>query len=203
MKHERSPLCLSSEGYFKEEVEMASRKLQLDTLPQTKAYLVDLLRHYMDASNLFDEESLSGKRQRSTLASLYLKASNETETVKHHTLKKLGDTSLYISGFFAESLSRKLVDVNYYVDMGGTAYTLLAKDTKEESSRKIFNELSNKFVQFVDILSWISKKASIQTEANLIQVYESYLKTKSQVAKEILISKGILFTLASESDSEN
>ncbi len=199
MKHERSSLCLSSEGYFKEEVEVASRKLRLDTLPQTKAYLVDLLRHYMNASNLFDEESLSGKKQRSTLAALYLKAFNETEAVKYHTLKKLGDTSLYISGFFAESLSRKFVDVNYYVDMGGAAYTVLAKDTKKDTSRKIFNELSSKFVQFVDILSWISKKSAIQTESNLIQIYESYLKTRSQVARDILVSKGILVTPLSES----
>ena len=38
------------------------------------------------------------------------------------TLKQVGDLSLFLSGFFADSLQRKLVDVDYYVSIGGYAY---------------------------------------------------------------------------------
>jgi len=37
-------------------------------------------------------------------------------------MQRLGDTALFIAGVFADSLNRKLVDVDYYVAMGGTAY---------------------------------------------------------------------------------
>ena len=37
------------------------------------------------------------------------------------SLKQIGDVSLFISGFFSDSLRRKLVDVDYYVSIGGGA----------------------------------------------------------------------------------
>ena len=38
------------------------------------------------------------------------------------SLKQIGDVSLFVSGFFSDSLRRKLVDVDYYVSIGGVAY---------------------------------------------------------------------------------
>ena len=46
------------------------------------------------------------------------------------TLKQVGDTSLYVAGFFAESLTRSLVDVDYYVGLGQTAYAQLARSLR-------------------------------------------------------------------------
>jgi len=43
------------------------------------------------------------------------------------TLKEVGDTSLYVAGFFAKSLTRSLVDVDYYVGLGQSAYAQLAR----------------------------------------------------------------------------
>jgi hypothetical protein len=42
-------------------------------------------------------------------------------------LKEVGDTALVLSGFFAESLARGLVDVDYYVSLGKSAYGQLAR----------------------------------------------------------------------------
>ena len=61
-------------------------------------------------------------------------AQNSEPIVRFELLKKLGDRSLYISGFFADSLQRKVVDVDYYAEMGGVAYGALADSAVEEVS---------------------------------------------------------------------
>ena len=40
----------------------------------------------------------------------------------------MGDTALFVSGFFADSLSRGLVDLGYYKAMGGHAYARLSRE---------------------------------------------------------------------------
>ena len=42
-------------------------------------------------------------------------------------LRQVGDHSLFISGFFADSLNRSLVDVDYYIQLGECAYGSLAR----------------------------------------------------------------------------
>ena len=42
-------------------------------------------------------------------------------------LRYLGDFSLFTSGFFSDSLSRRAVDVDYYVSMGEFAYGSLSR----------------------------------------------------------------------------
>ena len=42
-------------------------------------------------------------------------------------LREIGDTSLYVSGFWSESLDQRAIDVAYYIDMGGSAYGELAR----------------------------------------------------------------------------
>ena len=42
-------------------------------------------------------------------------------------LQRLGDVSLFMAGFFAQSFERKLVDIDYHIAMGGRAYGTLAE----------------------------------------------------------------------------
>ena len=71
-------------------------------------------------------------------------------------LRDVGDTSLYVSGFFAESLQRKLVDVDYYIQMGGAAYgSWRAASAATRNSAvfgEVYDELGAKFPRFVDVL---------------------------------------------------
>jgi len=64
-------------------------------------------------------------------------------------LRKLGDAGSFISGLFADSLNRKLVDIDYYIAMGGSAYSYwhdLAKTDPEQSQHNcLFSELTKRF----------------------------------------------------------
>ena len=49
-------------------------------------------------------------------------------TLAHDAVLQIGDVSLFTSGFFADSLRGKLVDVDYYVNIGGAAYNACRSD---------------------------------------------------------------------------
>ena len=155
-------------------------------------YIVDLLEHYLFADNLYDTEDESGKRQRSTLAEMLLAASQSHKNEKIKILKKLGDSSLYISGFFGPSLNRKTVDVSYYVHMGCTAYDSLSTTIQETTFARVYQEISRRFVEFVDALTYIREKSLVtHSGKNLFQLMDFYYQTGSSLAREELIKSGV------------
>lgn len=182
----------SPREFFCHRVETAFSKLKFNPLPQSRDYLVGLLEHFMISRNLFPMDEESGRTRRETLAEMYLKAQNAPAPVRVDLLKKLGDSSLYISGFFGDSLSRKIVDIDYYVDMGGVAYSALATTASDERMSQVFNEFSSRFTAFVDALTFISQEALIQSNEDLLKLYDRYMATGSRLAEGQLLEKGLL-----------
>jgi hypothetical protein len=176
-------LFLSPQDFFTEVVDDALKERKVKTVPLAHKYLVNLLQHYISAENL---------EHRETLAELFLKAANSDHNQRIELLKKLGDRSLYISGFFADSLQRKVVDIDYYRDMGCSAYSTLAGTIREDSLSVVFREFSDKFIEFVEVLNIISSKAQMQSENNILRLYETYAKTGSETAREKLLEKGLI-----------
>src|SRR5262245_61790020 len=96
-------LFASPRQFFTDRIDEAAKRLKFQPLPASRVYLADLLQQFMFTEKLPQE----------TLAELFLRAHNSPQPKKTDLLKKLGDTSLYISGFFGDSLARKLVDIAY------------------------------------------------------------------------------------------
>ena len=187
-----SEIFLSSHDFFEEIVSDAFKQRNLRTLPFVKTYLVGLLEFYVPASNLFDDFDSSGKRTRETLAETFLKAQNAEPHTRIELLKKLGDRSLYISGFFSDSLQRKLVDVDYYADMGCAAYSSLAANVSDDMIARLYSEFASRFFEFADVLGYISSIAHITDEENIMRLYETYAKTGSETARSKLNEKGLI-----------
>lgn len=190
--HASPDLFQSSREFFTQMIQDAFDRRQIKTLPLATSYLVDLLEHYLITEHLFDEEDQSGRKTRESLAMLFLKAGQSEPRVRRELLKKLGDTSLYISGFFADSLQRKTIDVDYYVEMGGAAYSSLASSVTEESYSELYREFSRRFLDFVEALTYISTQSQIQANNNLLRMYDIYAQTGSAIAREQLLEKGII-----------
>jgi len=190
--HSKAEFLVQPKEYFYEVVREALSRRKIKTSPLAENYLVQLLEHFMDADNLYHVDEDSGQREHKTLAELFLKAVNAAGSTQVELLKNLGDTSLYISGFFGESLDRKVVDLDYYVGMGGAAYGSLSKTVPDESFRMVYGELSVKFVEFVDALTYISTKSLVQGNENILRLYNKYVNTGSDLAREQLLEKGIV-----------
>ncbi len=185
-------LVLSSRDYFSQIVRDAFEERNIRTFPLAESYLVGVLQFHVAAENLFDETDSSGRKTKATLAETFLRATNAEPATKVELLKKMGDRSLYVSGFFGDSLQRKTVDIDYYAEMGGSAYATLAGCVKEDTAAKLYNEYARRFSEFADVLTYISTKSSLTDESNIMRLFEAYNLTGSEVAREKLLEKGLI-----------
>ncbi len=181
-----SNLFVSPEDYFTEVVRQGLEQRRIKTFPHVETYLVNLLQHYLDARNLFNDQA------NQTLAEMMLIAHNSEPAIKTDMLKKLADRSLYISGFFGDSLNRKVVDIDYYANMGGSAYASLAHFTKEDTTAKVYGAFSKNFMDYVDVLTVISHMSLIKSNESILRLYDRYMRTGSELAREKLVEMGVL-----------
>lgn len=193
-QHASLELFVSPQIFFQELVQKGLSQRKIQTYPFVESYLVNLLQHYLDARNLFDSkyENESGQRAPQTLAETYLLAQSAEPQIKAELLRKLGDRTLYISGFFGDSLSRKIVDIDYYADIGGAAYASLAHCTREDTLAKVYGTFAERFLEFVDVLTYISHHSFIKSDQSILRLYDRYMRTGSALAKEKLVEMGVL-----------
>jgi hypothetical protein len=84
--------------------------------------------------------------------------------------------------------------------MGITAYSSLSDLVSESSNAKVFHEIAVKFTDLTDLLTVISQESMIRNDQSILRLYESYLKTGSELAKERLTDLGVI--PISEQDSK-
>lgn len=187
-------LFVSPEGYFQELVQKGLNQRKIQTFPLVETYLVNLLQYYLDARNLFESEYIdeSGQRAPQTLAEMFLLAQSADSFARMEMLRKLGDRTLYISGFFGDSLSRKIVDIDYYADIGGAAYASLARYTREDTMARVYGAISERFLDFVDVLTYISHQSLVKSDQSILRLYERYMRTGSELAREKLAEMGVV-----------
>ena len=120
--------------YFRELVESAMTRQQLHAGDLTSFYLVNLLCQFVrpDAGQALG-------RSGEPLAFRLARALETGGSEQRARLRKLGDFSLFTSGFFSDSLNRGAVDVDYYVSMGEYAYGSLSRDDSAWGPARIEN----------------------------------------------------------------
>jgi hypothetical protein len=182
-------------GYFLDSVERAMHSLRVRAGADTVNYVVNLLALYARSEELY-ELTPSGPDIR-PLAFMYQDALEApTRAQRQSALRRLGDVALFIGGFFAQSLVRKLVDVDYYIAMGGAAYSALSESlrTREpaQSHGVVFEELARKFPGFVDVLAEVSASAQPSSDTNILRLYEIWLRTGSARARSRLVGLGVV-----------
>ncbi len=183
--------------YFRELVTKALENQRLSTFPEAEFYLVNLLNQFMTADRLYWRGPKGavpkGAVKDESLVAMLKKALEQPEPQAQSALfRHMGDVSLYVAGFFQDSLNRKLVDVDYYIDMGGTAYRQVAARSDEEILKTLYGELAEKFGSFVDILAEVSDQTAHRSERDLLRTYELWVRTRSERAAKALQEAGIL-----------
>jgi hypothetical protein len=173
----------SAVEYFKELVDGALAHQGIVAGELTAFYVVQLLAGFLQRPA--DDESDA------PLALRLARALEAGGMSQRASLRQIGDDSLFISGFFSESLSRKLVDVDYYVSIGGVAYTALSRNETDAFS-PVFAELADKFVGFVDVLSEVSERSHFGTNRDLLRLYEKWLRTGSRRSGQLLVEQGVV-----------
>jgi hypothetical protein len=185
------PRVLSRETpmeFFREQLARAMEHQKISTSAFTEWYLVNLLSACVkgdgspQAERGYDE---------TPLALLYVRAMEASRLERARLLRLLGDTALFVSGFFGDSLHRGLVDLGYYRAIGGRAYARLGHETGAAAGPPVFQELATRFMEFVDLLQEVSEASRLGAPTSVVALYERWLETGSRRAASLLAGQGI------------
>ena len=172
--------------YFKELVESALARQHLQAGDLTEYYLVNLLCQYIRL------DSKTGVSDHGEPLAFRLARALESGGLEQRTrLRSLGDFSLFMSGFFADSFRRRSIDVDYYKSMGEYAYGSLSR-SDDDAFAEVFAELARRFVGYMDVLSDISERTALASSADVLRLYEKWLRTGSARDGRRLIERGVL-----------
>ena len=169
--------------YFKELVDGALARQGLVANDLTSFYVVHLLAGFI--------ERRAGGEDDAPLGIRLARALDAGGVEQRASLKQIGDLSLFVSGFFADSLRGKLVDVDYYASIGGVAYQALSRYETDTFS-PAFAELAEKFLAFVDVLSEVSERSSCASNMDLLRLYERWLRSGSRRSGQLLVERGVV-----------
>lgn len=136
-----------------------------------QSYLVFLLMHYVNTSELAD----------SVLAIEYLNSFELRGRGQREQLCEVGDKCLLYSGLFPGRAERRQVRISYYVELGMTAYALLANSLAGVKA-KMFEKLSGRFVSLMDVLQTTRELGTEQPALAPLQAMELWNDTGSQHA---------------------
>ncbi|HJR69584.1 MAG TPA: hypothetical protein VKA43_06055 [Gammaproteobacteria bacterium] len=193
MRAHRVHAVTSLQEFFKDSVAEAMAKQGVAADDHTAYYVVNLLTLFARHDALYERGEPGPGLQPLALLLAAAAESPHRET-RNAMLRRVGDTSLFVAGFLGDGFARKLVDVDYYIDMGGAAYGRLSdsmRGTREgRAFGAVFAELAAKFGEFVDVLAEIrdsGKAAAI----DVLRLYELWLKTRSRRAARLLREHGL------------
>ncbi|HET9388988.1 MAG TPA: hypothetical protein VFO44_05020 [Steroidobacteraceae bacterium] len=179
--------------FFKDELHGALEKQQVAVEDQTEHYVVNLLTAFA-RSEAFYESTPEGRRVKPLVVMLSEALEAPCPEDRNRSLQRLGDVSLFVAGFFAQSFARKLIDVDYHIAMGGRAYATLAETLSRGRSRvlgNVFGELARKFQPLVDALNEVSETSYTHSDKDILRLYEIWLKTGSRRSYDLLRRLGV------------
>lgn len=179
--------------YFHDALQGALAHQRVAVEDQTEHYVVNLLTLFSRSEQLY-EQTAGGVRLKPLVQMLSEALEAPSAQERELGLQRLGDASLFIAGFFAHSFARKLIDIDYHIAMGGGAYGTLANGAcrgRRQALGRVFAELAAKFLPLVDALGEISDAARRYTQADVLRLYELWLKTGSPRARGLLRRLGI------------
>ena len=143
------------------------KELSTYNLPlNIKSYLIDLLCFYLYSEQLFEKKNGETKSHEKTIIEWYKKSLCSSPREKLYLFKKIGDFSLYLSGFFREAVKKKLVHLSYYEEIGRTAYYYVSQSYPPKSN--IFKDLAKEFPKISEILFFIQKRSSRQNQTKYL-----------------------------------
>lgn len=171
---------------FHELVEQALEAQGVASSETTEFYLVHLLERFAHPQkpDLLDPP----------LGVEFLRAGELPPVQRFDTLRRVADTSLFVTGMFVDSLDRSLVGPDYYTALGRNAYARLSSETGRGQLADSFVELAERFPDFVRVLGVISELELFRNEAGALRLYKRWLQTGSAREADLLIRRGLIPT---------
>ena len=181
--------------YFRESIDTVIDNQGVDVDPHAAHYVVNLLTLFARSEDLYEDHGEAyGLKPLALMMADAAAASNAVE--RTFSLQRIGDVALFVAGFFADGLAHKLVDLDYYINMGGTAYGSLSDEIRGTARGRaladVYRELARKFQIVVDVLNEVRDSARGSSDIDLLRTYEVWLRTGSKRAAGLLRKNGVV-----------
>ena len=181
--------------YFRESIDAAIESQGVRVDPHAAHYVVNLLTIFSRSEDLYeDHNDVYGIRPLALMLADAATARSQAE--RSFSLQRIGDVALFIAGFFADSLAHKVVDLDYYIYMGGNAYGSLSEEIRGTARGRalagVYRELAYKFQVVVDVLNEVRDGARNSSDIDVLRTYEVWLRTGSKRAAELLKQNGVI-----------
>jgi len=173
------------QGYFFERLNALNKKSLCPVPESVIFYSSDVLDKFALSQDFF--EVSEGKIREKILGIKLLEASKLNRDEQKRVYKDVADMSLMVCGFFFESTQKKLVDNQYYSQIGKMAYSHL--DSVAPSFLDIpsfYNMFATCFESITTLMSLMATQNRSGLESNLI--FKKVLKEESVSEKEMLVS---------------
>ena len=116
-------LSTNLKGFFFENLSEINKK-SLCPVPESVIYYSsDVLDKFALSQDFF--ETSDGKVREKILGMKLLEATQVSRDEQKKIYKEVGDMSLMVCGYFSESVNKKIVDTQYYAQLGKMAYSHL------------------------------------------------------------------------------
>lgn len=192
--HDRVVPVTNLRDFFRESIDLAIDNQGVRVDPHTSHYVVNLLTIFARSEELYEDD---GDNYGVRPLALMMADAADAPTVEQRSLslQRLGDVALFTAGFFADSLADKPVDIDYYINMGGSAYGSLSDairgTTRGRALVDVYCELAGKFHKLVDVLHEVRDGAGKSSDVNVLRTYEIWRKTGSKRAEALLKQNGV------------
>lgn len=178
--------------YFRDGLTEAASKQKVGLDDPLREYLVQLLTSFSGRDALLTDELTDLLDE--PIGVQVLKAMQSPPARRYQTLKQIGDYSLYVTGFFADSISRSLNDEKYFIDLGAGAYrgaaNSLTRGGAENPFRALLHHLGEHFVELVDLLNELSERC-FNREQDVLRLYDRFASTGSPRVAARLAHMGV------------
>ena len=123
-----------------------------------------------------------------TFVALYQHACEVSNSQAIQIYREMGDRALFVSGYFRQSLKRRLVGVDYYQHMGAMAYSAIA--SQSHSFGVLFAEMAQNFALCSNLLRELWIKLQTRPE-DLLSLYQEWLESREPAIARHLKCYGI------------
>jgi hypothetical protein len=196
MRESQPDIDLASDlqSFFQHLVDDAVKTQHVAATEAAEYYLAGLLADYAKPDR-FEAETLDRP-----LTLLLDEALHAAGHERFERLRCLGDGVLYTSGFFADHLSTRGVELRYVRTLGARAYDSAAVMLRQNAHEglgapDVFRELADNFAMFAEVVARVADvlqaNSAHNSDQQVVRMYERWVRTGSAPLAAALAGCGL------------
>ena len=176
-------ISVSPAEYFRQRVASVMKQQQAEIDHEVEFYIVNMMCDFIQPQKVassFDQP----------LALNLLAAMEATGSEQQLKFKALGDVSVYVAGFFQESLVRRCTSIDYHAKIGAVAYRALAALVCGRE-RSLYEKVAASVTQMIDIMAEVGAAEGMHHSSDILSTYSRWLRNQSERSYKALLAAGI------------